>query len=102
MFHREKKKNKGMKSGKISKMQVNGNPIRCLNMRLFYDKEGVGKLEIYTKQPEEQMHYDKCAFEITTTDSHRLMLTAAFDNAKKEGKLYHYLFTVINYNEFYA
>lgn len=102
MFERLKKKREKAKTGKIVSMRVNGVSARCLNMRLYYDKDGVGRLEIYTREPEESLHFEQSELEINTTDSKRLVLTAAFDSAKKEGKIYHYLFTVLNYREFFA
>ncbi len=102
MFEKLKKKKEKVPSGKIRSMLVNNNAVRCLNARIFYDSEGIGKLEIYTKEPTEGFHFDELDFEFNTTDNKRLVLHAAFDSAAKEGKLYHYLFIIQKYNEFFA
>lgn len=102
MFQKHKKKKENVPSGKIRSMLVNGNAVRCLNARIFYDSDGIGRLEIFTKEPTEAFHYNESDFEFNTTDNKRLVIHASFDSAAKEGKLYHYLFTVQKYNEFFA
>ena len=102
LFGIKRKKREHVPSGHIRAMTVNGVAARCLNARIFYDKEGTGKLEIYTKEPTESFHFDRSDFEFLTTDNKKLVITASFDSAVKEGKLYHYLFTIQKYNEYFA
>ena len=99
LFKRKKKKKTS--NGKISSMIVNGAPAVCLSIRIFADEEG-DKLDIYTKEPVEALHFDECEIELHTTDNRKLVLNVSFISAEKHKKLYHYLFAVSNYNEYFA
>ncbi len=83
-------------------MKVNGEAVRCLSLRIYNENGGEGKLEIYTKEPEPHFHFDKCEFEIYTLDSKKLAVTGAFFDAEQQKKLYHYIFNIEKYNEFYV
>lgn len=103
MFGRSRKKNKNKTpTGKISNMIVNGVESRCLNIRIFYDKDGVGRLELYSKEPNEALHYDTVDLKINTLDNKQLNIKGKFDSAAKEGKIYHYMFVIDEYNEYFA
>lgn len=102
LFSFKKKKKPKTPTGRIRSMLVNGTDARCLNMRIFYDSDGVGRLEIYTKEPTPALHYDRSEFQVNTLDNKRLVMTAAFESAEKEGNLYHYLFVIEQYNEYFA
>ncbi len=99
MFGKKKKKKKA--EGKISSMIVNGTPAVCLNLRIFADEDG-DKMDIYTKEPVEALHFDHCEIELNTTDNRKLILNVGFISAERHKKLYHYLFSVENYNEYFA
>lgn len=95
------RKKKKSPSGKIRSMIVNGVPMACLSIRIFTDGEG-DKLDVYTKEPAEALHFDRSRIELETTDNRRLTLNVAFLSAEKHRKLYHYLFHVEDYNEYFA
>lgn len=98
-MHLFKKKKKAQ--GKIRSMIVNGSPAVCLSIRIFTDGNG-DKLDIYTKEPVEALHFDKSEIELQTTDNRKLKLKVSFVSAEKSKKLYHYLFDVESYNEYFA
>ena len=82
-------------------MIVNETPVVCLSIRIFKDAEG-DKLDIYTKEPVEALHFDKSEIELNTTDNRKLKLSVSFLSAEKKKKIYHYLFFVDSYQEFFA
>ena len=97
MFKKKKKK----PSAKISSMIVNGVSVVCYSIRIFSDNEG-DKLDIFTKEPVEALHFDKSEIELKTTDNRKLKLSISFLSAEKHKKLYHYLFVVDSYEEYFA
>ncbi|MBQ6019908.1 MAG: hypothetical protein IJL26_06975 [Clostridia bacterium] len=82
-------------------MVVNGANAVCVSIRIFADEEG-DKLDIYTREPEETLHFDKSEIELNTTNNRKLKLSVSFLSAEKKKKLYHYLFAIDEYNEYFA
>ena len=101
MLFKKKKKNKTPKA-QITSMLVNGVDTKCLHMRMFADQDGAQKLDIYTAEPTQELHYDRSELVIKTTEQKKLRLNVAFLSADKDGKYYHYLFLIEDYHEYFA
>ena len=51
-----RKKKPKVPTGKIMGLKINGEDAKVSNIKVFTDKEGVGRCDIYAGEPKEDLH----------------------------------------------
>jgi hypothetical protein len=97
-----RKKKPKVPTGKIMGLKINGEDAKVSNIKVFTDKEGVGRCDIYAGEPKEVLHYEQSELEVLSDNGKKIYMRVTFDSAEQKKRVYIYHLIIETYSEMFA
>ena len=101
LFWKKKKdKKKKVPTERFLSLKANDAPVAAINFSLTKNQDGSPRLEIRTRDVCEALHYEHIDFDLKTSLK-QIKVKATFQEAINEKSFKVYVFSVVDYSQFY-
>ena len=96
----KKKKEKKKPAERFVSLTANGVTVEAMNFALSRDEDGTPRLDVYTRDVCEALHYSEIDF-LLRTDKKQVEVKAEYRQARSEKKFKVYTYDIKDFNQYY-